>query len=122
MKRLLKFKKYVINWLLIRLTSNQYSLNEIEKINNFKYGFQFFFNGGNSWNEPVINIRNFGITSLNFRFTGNSMEVEIALMHAGILIGKRGEQIERLNKCLNKYCDCEVVLKLTDSKLWKKVK
>lgn len=59
----------------------------------------------NTWNEAVIKttvaIRNLGICNLHVRNDEGKTTVVITLERPGLLIGKRGENIDELSKYLN---------------------
>ena len=59
----------------------------------------------NSWNEAVIKttvtIRNLGISNLHVRNDEGKTTVVITLERPGLLIGKRGENIDQLSQYLN---------------------
>lgn len=96
-----------------------------------KFNFRFFFEGisvgGVEEIPPIIDIPilNLGICAINFSKNKNDITMEVVLERPGLLIGRAGTTINRLNEFLNEFInndddfkDFNINVTIKESKLW----
>jgi len=89
-----------------------------EYLKSFAFHIMSFFHGVRYACEPVeeISLSSFGFHDFDVYWSGNKkneqLKFVIQLEHVGIIIGKKGELIERLTTHIQKYFDSPISIHL----------
>lgn len=126
----LKRIKYSILYFILTIiypsVYKRFNKDQIKQINLFKQHFKLFFGGVDNFVDPEIPIpiSRFMITNFKYKFTNKTKNigfnkynliVTIVLARPGLLIGKAGETIDKLNSHLAHY---NIKVDIEESKLW----